>query len=78
MTADLPSAVLRAECLLLRNMRLSVVRLSDVSCDDKTKGRWDSHDENYEDDKEDETRGQATLVSRCFSCGVEVGSNDLD
>lgn len=54
------------------------MRLSDVSCGAKTKGRWDSPDENNEDDKEDETRGQTTLVARCFSCGIEVGSNDLD
>jgi hypothetical protein len=54
------------------------VRLSFVSCDTKTKGRWDLHDENDEDDKEDETRGKATLVARCFSCSVEVGSNYLD
>jgi hypothetical protein len=54
------------------------VRLSGISCDAKVRGRWDLHDENDEDDEEDETRGQATFVERCFSCGVEMGSNDLD
>ena len=54
------------------------MRLSDVSCDAKIRGWWDLPNENDEDDEKDETRRQTTLVARCFSCGGEMGPNDLD
>ena len=54
------------------------MRLSDISCDAKIRGRWNLRDGNDEYYEKDETRGQTALVARCFSCGVEMGPNDLD